>query len=214
MSKRAKLKTGLRNPRKALDYLLHDQNEYMIIQAEKMEHCIMPKCQLEEHMVKRTDIHEHLATLNMLTVELKLKTILELGTGTGESTVAFLDAAKKIGGKVYSIDIDPCPEAHVTVKAHGLEKYWNFIQGSSLNIEWKRPIDHLFVDTIHTYDQVSKELKKYEPYVRRGGLITLHDIITWPGVMEAMDAYVKGRSDLRLYKYFNNNGLGVVFKGR
>ncbi len=214
MAKGSKLKTGLRNPRRALDYILHDEKEYMFIQAEKMEHGFQPETPLEEHMVRRTDIHEHLATLNMLTVELGLKTVLELGTGTGESTVAFLSAAKKIGGRVYSVDIDPCEKAHAAVKAHGLEKYWTFIQGSSLEVPWGRKIDHLFVDTVHTYEQVTAELKKYEPQVRRGGLITLHDIVTWPGVMEAMNAYVKGRSDLRVYRYLNNNGLGVVFKGR
>ncbi len=214
MAKGSKLKTGLRNPRKALDYILHDQKEYQLIQAEKMEHAIKPKDHLEVHMVKRTDIHEHLATLNMLTIELGLKTVLELGTGTGESTVAFLDAAKKIGGKVYSIDIDPCLEAHATIKSHGFEKYWTFIQSSSLEVDWDRPIDHLFVDTVHTYEQVIEELKKYEPHVRRGGLITLHDIVTWPGVMKAIEVYLKGRKDLRLYKYFNDNGLGVIFKGR
>lgn len=165
-------------------------------------------------MVKRTDIHEHLATLNMLTIELGLKTILELGTGTGESTVAFLEAAKQIGGRVYSIDIDPCLEAHATVKAHGLEKYWTFIQGNSLEVKWDRPIDHLFIDTVHTYEHAIGELKKYEHYVSRGGLITLHDIVTWPGVTQAINVYLKTRTDLKQYRYFNNNGLAVIFKGK
>jgi len=209
-----KLKTGLCHPKQALDYLLREPNEYQLIQAEKMEHAVRPGGYLEEHMVKRTDIHEHLATLNMLTREFRLRTILELGTGSGESTVALLDAARKIGGRVYSVDIEPCPEAHATIKAHGLEKYWTFIQGDSLKLEWSRPIDHLFIDTVHTYPQAIRELRKYEPHVRRGGLITLHDIVTWPGVMRAVNAYTRKRPDLRLYKYFNNNGLAVIFKGR
>ncbi|MFH1821223.1 MAG: class I SAM-dependent methyltransferase [Methanobacteriota archaeon] len=214
MPKSSKLKTGLRHPKRALYYILHGQKEYQLDQAEKMEHYVKPKGALEAHMVKRTDIHEHLATLNMLTIELGLKTVLELGTGTGESTVAFLDAAKQIGGRVYSIDIDPSLEAHATINANGLKKYWTFIQGSSLEVKWNRPINHLFVDTIHTYGQVIRELKKYEPYVKRGGLITLHDTTTWPGVMRAVNTYLNDKPSLRIYKYFNNNGLAVIFKGR
>jgi len=64
-----------------------------------------------EHMLKDTDICEHLAMLYMISVEFNLKNALELGVGTGESTVALLEAAAKIGGHVWSIDVDPCLEA-------------------------------------------------------------------------------------------------------
>lgn len=59
-----------------------------------------------------------------------------------------------------------------------------------------------------------KELEKYEPHVREGGIITLHDIITFPSVMKAIDEYLRNRNDLRLYKYLHNNGLAVIFKVR
>lgn len=214
MTLRQKIKAGLRHPKKTLTYLIFGPKAYHLIQAEKMEHDIKPKNHLEAHMVKPTDIHEHLATLNMLTIELKLKTIVELGTGVGESTIALLEAAKKTGGRVYSIDVDPCLEAHRMIKAYGLQKYWTFIQEDSLKVGWDKPIDHLLIDTIHTFDQVTKELEKYEPHVRHGGIITLHDTVTWAGVLLAINRYVKDRKELRLYNYFNNNGLAVIFKRR
>ena len=212
MTLRLKIKAGIRSPKKALTYLIFGPETYDLIQAEKMERRIRPRSRLEAHMVKPTHIHEHLATLNLLTIELCLKTVVELGTGMGESTIALLEAAKQIGGRVYSIDVNPCLEACAMIKAYGLEGYWTFIQGDSLKVGWDKPIDHLFIDTVHTFDQATKELEKYEPYVRRGGIITLHDIVTWPGVLRAINSYVKGRTDLRVYKYFNNNGLAVIFK--
>jgi len=163
-------------------------------------------------MIKPTDIHEHLATLFMLTVELNLKTIVELGTGPGESTIALLYAAKQIGGKVNSIDTDPCLEAKEKIKALGLQEYWTFIQGDDLKVEWNKPIDHLFIDTSHTFNQTIRELEKYEPYVNYGGIITIHDIVGYPEVLQAINSYIKDRTDLRLYKYFNNWGLGIIFK--
>lgn len=163
-------------------------------------------------MIKPTDIHEHLATLFMLTVELNLKTVVELDTRGGESTIALLCAAKQIEGKVYSIDIDPCLETKKRIKSLGLQKYWTFIQGDDLKVKWNNPIDHLFIDTTHTFDQTVRELEKYEPHVKYGGIITLHDVVGFPKVLQAIKGYIKDRTDLRLYKYFNNWGLGVVFK--
>lgn len=148
----------------------------------------------------------------MLTVELNLKNILELGTRTGESTIALLYAAKKIGGKVTSVDIDPCDEAKEKVKKLALDSYWNFIQHDDLKLNWTEEIDHLFIDTSHTYDHTISEFKKFEPYVRKGGLITLHDIISCPPVLNAINDFIRNRDDIRFYKYFHNNGLGVLRK--
>jgi predicted O-methyltransferase YrrM len=164
------------------------------------------------HMKTITDIHEHLTTLFMLTVQLRLNTILELGTRGGDSTVALLHAAKEIGGKVFSIDVDECADAKKLVGAYGLGEYWQFIQADDLAVEWDKAVDHLFIDTSHTLDQTIKELKKYEPHVRRGGIITLHDSVTHPEVKEATVTYLAERYGLRMYEYINNNGLLVLFK--
>jgi len=173
-----------------------------------------PSNTLETYMQTPTDIWEHLATLYMLTIELDLKTVLELGTAEGKSTVALLQAVQKIGGKVYSIDINPCLEAREAIRKYGLLDHWIFIQENDLQMEWKKNIDHLFIDTTHKFQQTINELKKYEPYVRDGGIITMHDIISFPEVMKAIHEYLRNRNDLRLYKYLHNNGLAIIFKGR
>jgi len=215
----SKLKTGLHHPREVLMYLILGPKYYLtqaerwVAEAERMERKIKPNNPLEAQMIKPTDIHEHLATLYMLTVELNLRTIVELGTRGGESTVALLEAARLIGGRVYSVDIDPCLEAKAKVQTYGLQEYWTFIEGDDLKVEWEKPIDHLFVDTIHTFDRVTKELEKYEPHVKNGGVITIHDTVLYPEVSQAIKKYIKGRRDLRLYNYFNCFGLAVIFKG-
>lgn len=173
-----------------------------------------PTSVLETYMKQPSDIWEHLATLYMLTVEFDLKTILELGTAEGESTIALLQAAYKIEGKVYSIDINPCETARQAIQNSGFLDRWSFIQSDDLRVKWEREIDHLFIDTSHEFQHTLKELEKYEPYVREGGVITLHDIVAFPSVMRAIDEYLKDRKYLRLYKYLHNNGLVVIFKGR
>lgn len=88
---KSKLKTGLRHPTEALKYFILGPQKYYLAaaekrvrDAEKAERDVTPVNVLEERMVKPTDIHEHLATLYMLTIELDLKTIVELGTRKGE----------------------------------------------------------------------------------------------------------------------------------
>ena len=98
------------------------------------------------------------------------------------------------------------------VKKLDLENYWSFIKSNDLTVEWTEPIDHLFIDALHTYDQVTNELKKYEPFVKPGGWITFHDIIYCPPVLDAINEYIKNRNDLTFYKYFNCNGLGLLRK--
>jgi predicted O-methyltransferase YrrM len=167
----------------------------------------------EKLVLKPTDISEHLPTLYMLTRELGLKTVLELGTREGFSTIAFLEAAKAIGGTVTSVDIEPCPKAKERVASAGLEDYWTFIEGDDLAIEWDRPIDHLFIDTSHMYEHTVKELNRFEPLVADGGVITLHDVVFAPGVRQGIDEHIANRPDLRPYRFFHNNGLEVIFKG-
>ena len=175
---------------------------------------LMPdaRTDFERLALEPTDISEHLTTLSLLTRALRLKTVLELGTREGYSTIAFLEAAKEIGGTVTSVDIEPCPKAHERVAAMGLQDYWTFIESDDLAIAWDRPIDHLFIDTSHMYEHTVKELNRFEPLVVEGGLISLHDVVFAPGVRQAIDEYVADRPDLRPYRYFHNNGLEVILK--
>lgn len=214
MSINSKIKSALKNPRKALELLILGNDKFNSLYNSKescfnIENALTP---LESRMILPTDIHEHLATLHFLTVEFNLKNILELGVRSGESTIAFLQAAKEINGKVTSIDVNPCIEAKDLVQNYNLQNYWTFIQGNDMEIKWDKPIDHLFIDTSHEYQHTFNELVKYEPIVRDDGIITMHDIVSYPGVQEAINDYLKERPHLRFYKYFNNNGLGILKK--
>ena len=210
----SKIKSGLKNPDKILVLLLGGKRFYLFKNLNNHS-CFSIKnsgLPLESHMIQPTDIHEHLQTINMLTVELNLKNILELGTRTGESTIALLSAAKELNGKVTSVDIDPCYLAREMIKKLNLESNWEFIQINDLNLNWESPIDHLFIDSSHTYEHTIKEFEKFEPFVRKGGLITLHDIISCPPILDAINDYIANRDDLRFYKFFHNNGLGIIRK--
>ncbi|MDG7010820.1 MAG: class I SAM-dependent methyltransferase [Nitrososphaerota archaeon] len=209
----SEMKFALKHPKQALVYALLGDTEYRHMRWSRS--CLTAKdsaLPFSLHASKATDIHEHLVTLFMLTVELNLRTVVELGTRGGESTVALLMAVKEIGGKVFSYDVDECSEAKHVIKQYGLEEYWEFTRGDDLFAKWNSPIDHLFIDTTHTYEQTSKELQRYEPFVRSGGIVTMHDSVSFPEVKQAVQDYSRLRRDIKLYEYLNNNGLFVLFK--
>ncbi len=92
--------------------------------------------------------------------------ILELGVRQGYSTSAFLAAAEKAQGHLWSIDVND-PE----VPAHWLDSdLWTFIKGDDVVVPfWVPAIDVLFVDTIHTYEHTLAELNRFVPMVKPGG---------------------------------------------
>lgn len=100
--------------------------------------------------------------------------VLELGVRSGNSTSAFLAAAEKTGGHVWSVDTVP-PE----VPRHWAgSDLWTFVQGDDLTLE--PPVtafDVVFIDTSHHYAHTLTELRRFVPAVKPGGRVLLHDTL-------------------------------------
>jgi predicted O-methyltransferase YrrM len=160
------------------------------------------------------DISEHLPLLSLLVTEFRLKQIVELGTRSGNSSLTLLAAAKSIGGKVLSMDIQPCELAQQRVASAGLGDWWTFRNVDDLRVpdsEIPEPIDLLFIDTWHTYNQLTAELKKYTPRLRPGSWIAIHDYVSFQGMTRAVRDWVASRpSSVRFYMFANQNGLALI----
>lgn len=102
--------------------------------------------------------------------------ILELGVRSGNSTSAFLAAAEKTGGHVWSMDTG-VPDVPAHWHDSGL---WTFIQGDDTADDV--PLDPfmydvLFIDTSHHYAHTLTELRRFVPIVKPGGTVLLHDTL-------------------------------------
>lgn len=125
----------------------------------------------ERLCVTPSDIYLHLPRLVALVEETNAQHVIELGTRTGVSTVAFLHALASTGGRLTSIDIDPAPPI-------GVHDRWTFIQGDDCDpkvIATLAPADVVFIDTSHLYEQTVRELNLYRWLVKPGGYIACHD---------------------------------------
>lgn len=118
-----------------------------------------------------SDIYAHLPRFVQLVEQLQAKHVIELGTRTGVSTVAWLHALAQTDGRLTSIDIDPRPDI-------GDFDHWRFIQGDDLDpvlVASLEQADIVFIDTSHLYEHTIRELNVYRWLVRPGGRIVCHD---------------------------------------
>lgn len=117
-----------------------------------------------------SDINEHLATFVSLVEELDAKTVIELGTRGGVSTIAWLYALEG-RGHLWSVDIDPAPALDYD--------HWVFLQGDDCSTDiysqLPSPVDIVFIDTSHDYLHTRRELSLYRWLLRPGGVFVLHD---------------------------------------
>lgn len=131
---------------------------------------------IEEHYNKLcktpSDINEHLSALKRYAEQ--SDSIVEMGVRYLVSTWALLAGKPKT---LVSIDLeDPSHfggdiwEVYDAANAEGVN--FSFVKGDSLQVVIPE-IDFLFIDTLHTYDQLTAELERHHTSVKK--FIAMHD---------------------------------------
>lgn len=118
-----------------------------------------------------SDIYLHLPRFVKMATERNAQHVVELGTRTGVSTIAWLYALEQTGGRLTSVDLDGKPPI-------GDHPHWTFIQGDDMDPAISsslEPCDILFLDTSHHFGHTLRELHTYRWLVKPGGLIVCHD---------------------------------------
>jgi len=128
-------------------------------------------------------------------------TMIEIGTFTGESTVIFGDHFEKVIGIDPMLqDYDPQDPTSKFNFNEVLEMFnertksydnISLIQKTSDDALGKltgRTFDFIYIDGIHQYENVKRDIINYLPMVKKGGVIGGHDYgPSWPGVKQAVD---------------------------
>lgn len=125
-----------------------------------------------ERCATPSDIYLHLPRFVAMVEDVDASVVVELGTRTGVSTVAWLYALEG-RGLVTSVDLDPAPDI-------GEWPHWRFVRGDDLDPAVVTRVgspapDIVFIDTSHHYRQTRRELEVYRWVVKPGGLIVCHD---------------------------------------
>jgi hypothetical protein len=165
----------------------------------------------QDACVKVTDIHEHLPILSELTSQ--CTHVTELGVGWAQSTRAFL----RHDVELHSYEFMPQPGIR-----EFFEQAKNAGRNVTLHIDDTRKVeiaetDFLFVDSLHIYEQVQKELELHANKARK--YIGFHDTTSYAdngefggkGIWPAIQEFIDSHSEWQLVeRRTNNNGLTIL----
>ena len=162
--------------------------------------------------------HGYFSLLHNLTSNID-GTIVELGNREGLGILSIYDALSE-NSELYTLDIvDDVRFINDKIKSDSRVKILNDFDALdsdrvSKTFE-KKSISMIFLDTIHTYEQVSLEFKLWEPYMKDDCVMLIDDI------RDYMPGRTKWRFHTELdytYKYdvtewaHNDTGFGVYLK--
>lgn len=154
--------------------------------------------------------------LRILAESANAKTVVEIGTSTGESGMWFALALRTTGGHLYTHELDEgrAKIAQENFQKAGVQDLVTVIQGDAHEAvkQYKDPIDILFLDA--DKEGYIDYLEKLLPLVRPGGLVIAHNM----NARQADPNYVKAittNPELEtLILLREGMGLGVTLKKR
>lgn len=163
-----------------------------------------------------SDIHEHMVVLRYYAD--KCDHVTELGVRKGVSTWAFLSSMAK---RVVSVDVNhpndfggSLQEMRDASVEAGID--FTFILADDLSIELEET-DLLFIDALHTYGHLKKELELHSLKARR--FIIFHDTVQYgevgvdggKGIEPAILEFINDNDNWQIKEvYTNNNGLLIL----
>lgn len=128
----------------------------------------------EEKCFKVSDINEHLPTLYKYSTE--CESIIELGVRQVVSSWAFVYGLlnnNKDKKSLFLNDIESCNIEELKEKTKELNIEIKYEWKSDLEIEIKENVDMTFIDTLHVYGQIKRELEKFSKVTNK--YIIMHD---------------------------------------
>lgn len=189
-----------------------DRSKMRFVTSQKKEVDIFESEYQKAKSVK-SDINENLPILYELAKE--CKHVTEMGVRTGVSTRAFLNTDVELIS--YDIVLDSnVSKLFEIAKARG--KKVAYVQADTLKLEILET-DLLFIDTLHTYSQLKKELSLHGNKAKK--YLAFHDTITFglkgedgvdkKGLLSAVIEFVVENPHWK-FKVFktNNNGMTVL----
>ncbi len=171
-------------------------------------------------------------------------TILEIGCYAGRSTYFLAKGALESGSVVNSIDpfdhdldaqckresigtacylakdaIANKPSRYsvgLSLAALGLSHVVSLIEGYSQDVAWGKPINMLWIDGNHEYENVLGDIDKFTPYLADSGILAFDDGVECcggiPGVVNAIKKRISGNKAWKLLKIVD--GVIVFRKGQ
>lgn len=142
--------------------------------------------------------------------------IVEIGSFKGRSTVCLAFACTGTRKHVFAIDrwqglyadFNNQPDKHDMLRdgffhiwndniiRNDLRDYVTPLAGDSAEIAktWRAPIEMIFIDGSHHYEDVIADFEGFYPYITTGGVVAIHDVTPeWDGCWRAWHEHIAPR---------------------
>jgi len=135
--------------------------------------------------IEKADYNEYRYLMFMLPILLDAKTVVETGLALGHSTRIFLAGLSHLpepqNRVLHTFELYPENCNPESVKSLGFPARWELHVADSTKSKGviTTPIDLLYLDADHSYENVTAELESFADMVRSGGIIMTQDY--WPG---------------------------------
>jgi hypothetical protein len=160
-----------------------------------------------------SDINQNVHLLNLLAQQ--CESVVEMGVRAGISTRAFLLSPVRLTS--YDIELD-LRVTELFELAKKLGRDVQYLQADVLKIQIE-PCDLLFIDTLHTYDQLRQELRLHGNQAQK--YLAFHNTHTFglcgedgrdaKGLLSAVIEFVMANPHWRFHTHrTNNNGLTIL----
>lgn len=185
--------------------------------------------------IKPLQVRDEISELLKILYNMKPKTICEIGTANGGTLFLFTRAACS-DAKIFSIDL-PWGNFGAGYPSCKIQFYKNFGQDNQKihilradshkqeTLEKLKKLldgermDFLFIDGDHTYEGVKKDFEIYAPFVKKGGIIALHDIAVHPSETgcEVNKFWQENKNNFKYSEIISDQkqswgGIGVIYK--
>jgi hypothetical protein len=161
---------------------------------------------------------EYLDILFWLCVNSQAKRIIEIGAG--HTTIPLLLAARRNGGRVFSIDIGAVDNLVKSVWKFPYSggDIWDYkfnIDSITMGRLWVGgQADFIYLDTTHDYERTKEEINIWIPHLKIGGWMVFHDVQSCvTGVFKAISEFLINNATYYEYHQYNiAAGFGILIK--
>ena len=115
--------------------------------------------------------------------------MIEIGSYAGESTKIFAENFKQvISIDPVTNDYDPIVITCQFIKKHSNIKHIRMTSDDAINELKDEKFDFVYIDGLHTYEQIKKDITHYLPLLNKDALIGGHDYhLNWYGVVRGIN---------------------------